>query len=46
MGTIGGLQTFGPLEVFIGPVVIALGVAVGRDWLHRRPSADSVQHLL
>ena len=33
MGTIGGLQTFGVVGVFIGPVVVALGRAVCREWL-------------
>jgi len=33
MGTIGGLQTFGLVGVFIGPVVVALGRAVCREWL-------------
>ena len=42
----GGQQTFGLLGVFIGSVAIALGVAVGRELLHTRPSTDSVQHLL
>ena len=39
MGTLGGLQTFGLLGVFIGPVVIALGEAVCREWLNDRNAA-------
>ena len=34
MGTIGGWQAFGLLGVFIGPVVLALGAAICRGWLH------------
>lgn len=33
LGTIGGVQTFGLLGVFIGPVVIALGEAICREWM-------------
>ncbi|HME40419.1 MAG TPA: AI-2E family transporter [Steroidobacteraceae bacterium] len=33
MGTIGGLQAFGLLGLFMGPVVLALAVAICRRWL-------------
>ena len=33
VGTLGGLETFGLLGVFIGPVVIALGEAICEEWL-------------
>jgi predicted PurR-regulated permease PerM len=34
MGTVGGLQTFGLLGIFIGPVIIALGRAIFEEWLY------------
>jgi predicted PurR-regulated permease PerM len=38
MGTIGGLQTFGLLGIFIGPMIVAVGKAVLDEWLtHSRP---------
>lgn len=40
MGTVGGLQTFGLLGIFIGPVIVALGKAILDEWLaHSRPGA-------
>ncbi len=33
MGTVGGLQTFGLLGIFIGPMIVALGKAILDDWL-------------
>jgi predicted PurR-regulated permease PerM len=33
MGTVGGLQTFGLLGIFIGPMIIAVGKAMLDDWL-------------
>jgi predicted PurR-regulated permease PerM len=46
MGTLGGLQTFGLLGVFIGPVIIALGEAVCREWLNDRKAAGGqLSHL-
>jgi predicted PurR-regulated permease PerM len=40
MGTIGGLQTFGLLGIFIGPVVVAVGKAILDEWLsYSRPVA-------
>src|ERR1700730_4070730 len=35
IGTLGGLQTFGPPGLFIGPVIVALGEAICREWLAR-----------
>ena len=35
MGTVGGLQTFGLLGIFIGPVIVAVGKAILDDWLTR-----------
>jgi len=40
MGTIGGLQTFGLLGIFIGPVIVAVGKAIVDEWLtYSRPVA-------
>lgn len=33
MGAVGGLQTFGLLGLFIGPVIVALGKAILDEWL-------------
>jgi predicted PurR-regulated permease PerM len=33
MGTVGGLQTFGLLGIFIGPTVVAVGKAMLDEWL-------------
>ena len=33
MGTVGGLQTFGLLGIFIGPVIVAVGKAILDEWL-------------
>jgi len=39
MGTVGGLQSFGLLGIFLGPVIIAVGKAILDEWLtHARPS--------
>jgi predicted PurR-regulated permease PerM len=38
MGTVGGLQTFGLLGIFIGPMIVAVGKAILDEWLtHLRP---------
>ena len=46
MGTIGGLQTFGLLGIFIGPVIVAVGKAIVDEWLiYSRPVAtDKESH--
>ncbi len=33
MGTVGGLQTFGLLGIFIGPMIVAVGKAMLDEWL-------------
>ena len=33
MGTVGGLQTFGLLGIFIGPTIVAVGKAMMDEWL-------------
>jgi predicted PurR-regulated permease PerM len=39
MGTVGGLQTFGLLGIFIGPMIVAVGKAMLDEWLtYLRPS--------
>jgi predicted PurR-regulated permease PerM len=38
MGTVGGLQTFGLLGIFIGPTIVAVGKAMLDEWLtYSRP---------
>ena len=38
MGTVGGLQSFGLLGIFLGPVIVAVGKAIFSEWLsHARP---------
>jgi predicted PurR-regulated permease PerM len=38
MGTVGGLQSFGLLGIFLGPVIVAVGKAIFDEWLtHARP---------
>ena len=38
MGTVGGLETFGLLGIFIGPMIVAVGKAMLDEWLtHSRP---------
>jgi predicted PurR-regulated permease PerM len=40
MGTVGGLQTFGLLGIFVGPVIVAVGKAILDEWLtYSRPVA-------
>ena len=39
-GLIGGVKTMGFLGLFIGPVLMALLVAVWREWLHEMKSAQ------
>ena len=39
MGTVGGLQSFGLLGIFLGPVIVAVGKAIFDEWLtHARPA--------
>jgi predicted PurR-regulated permease PerM len=39
MGTAGGLQTFGLLGIFIGPMMVAVGKAMLDEWLtYLKPS--------
>src|ERR1700722_17968174 len=38
MGTVGGLQSFGLLGIFLGPVIVAVGKAIFDEWLtHSSP---------
>jgi predicted PurR-regulated permease PerM len=32
LGILGGLETFGLLGLFLGPVIMALAMALGREW--------------
>jgi len=36
MGSLGGLELLGLLGLFVGPVVLALGGALWRDWAMNR----------
>ena len=43
MGTVGGLQTFGLLGIFIGPVIVAVGKTMLAEWLaYLRPDPPTV----
>ena len=44
-GLIGGVQTMGMVGLFIGPVLMALLVAIWREWLHEENKPDSSQFL-
>ena len=39
-GILGGLATFGLVGLFIGPVALAIAVAVWQEWLERSPDPD------
>ncbi|MBP2487585.1 AI-2E family transporter [Rhizobium leguminosarum] len=39
-GLVGGVKTMGFLGLFIGPVLMALIVAIWREWIHEARSAD------
>ena len=44
-GLIGGVKTMGFLGLFVGPVLMALLVAIWREWLHRMsPSPPTRSH--
>ena len=44
MGTVGGLQSFGLLGIFVGPVIVAVGKAIFDEWLtHSRPVAADTE---
>ena len=34
MGLVGGVKTMGVIGLFIGPVIMALIVALWREWVH------------
>lgn len=40
IGVLGGLTAFGFVGLFIGPVVLAVSLAVWREWLHQRKYID------
>jgi predicted PurR-regulated permease PerM len=42
-GLIGGVKTMGFLGLFIGPVLMALIVAIWREWIHEVRSAEPAQ---
>lgn len=40
-GLVGGVKTMGFLGLFIGPVLMALLVAIWREWIHEVRTADA-----
>jgi predicted PurR-regulated permease PerM len=36
-GVLGGLTSFGFIGLFVGPVILAVGMAVWREWLQSAP---------
>jgi predicted PurR-regulated permease PerM len=45
-GLIGGVKTMGFLGLFIGPVLMALLVAIWREWVHEADAADRAATLV
>lgn len=44
-GVLGGLASFGMVGVFIGPVVLAILLAVWREWLHQKSQEPEQEEL-
>ncbi|WP_085778227.1 AI-2E family transporter [Rhizobium sp. NXC14] len=44
-GLIGGVKTMGFLGLFIGPVLMALIVAIWREWIHEARNAESSERV-
>ncbi|SCB56608.1 Predicted PurR-regulated permease PerM [Rhizobium aethiopicum] len=44
-GLVGGVKTMGFLGLFIGPVLMALIVAIWREWIHEARSAESSERV-
>lgn len=44
-GLVGGVKTMGFLGLFIGPVLMALIVAIWREWIHEARNAESGERL-
>ena len=51
-GVLGGLASFGMVGLFVGPVILAVLLAIWREWLHETqiepvmmPKASMVHHL-
>jgi predicted PurR-regulated permease PerM len=42
LGIIGGLETFGLLGVFLGPVVMAALISLWRDWTSEGDAVDEL----
>lgn len=40
-GVLGGLGAFGLVGMFVGPVIVAVLMAVWREWLEERPAEDA-----
>lgn len=41
-GVLGGLASFGLVGLFIGPVILAILLAIWREWLHETPKATEL----
>jgi predicted PurR-regulated permease PerM len=41
-GVLGGLAAFGLVGLFIGPVILAILVAIWREWLAEKRAAESI----
>ena len=40
-GVLGGLASFGMVGLFIGPVILAVLLAIWREWLHEAQESDA-----
>ncbi len=45
LGLVGGVKTMGVIGLFIGPVVMALLVAIWREWVHEDDHLDSTMNI-
>ena len=44
IGVLGGLTAFGFVGLFIGPVVLAIGLAVWREWISQHKNELFAEH--
>lgn len=43
-GVLGGISSFGLVGLFIGPVILAILLAIWREWLHESSEPDVIAH--
>lgn len=43
-GVLGGISSFGLVGLFIGPVILAILLAIWREWLHENDEFDAIAH--